>query len=214
MNVSKIFLALFFCSVASVTGFAAEKEDGQDVSGESATYASGGTLILSSDSDEVDPRISQFEAWKKIIFNLPEDIEDWSSPIHCAAFRGMCETLKIMCSSGNFDVDLCDESGSSALFFAIVSWDKRCVVTLLNHGASLTVKNKFGLTPLDVAELIECDGIFEYLKAVISKSPRTPKTKKRVRAFEEDAEDEETSNPKTPKTSPRDCRRGKSFKRF
>jgi len=57
-----------------------------------------------------------------------------------------------------------DSDGNTPLHLAVHNDNPQCVKLLLNHGASITTKNKEGKTPLDIAEEKKYDECLELLQ--------------------------------------------------
>ena len=84
------------------------------------------------------------------------------SALHCAAKAGFLKVIDVLLENGA-DIDAVDHNGESPLFEAIRSTiknrDKQRATTeaLLNNRANINLKNKRGLTPLQIAQQMRRD---------------------------------------------------------
>lgn len=99
----------------------------------------------------------------------PKRKQDGSTPMQLAAWEGKLDVVAYLVGKGA-DVNSLTDSGENALF-GCVRWGRGEVVKLLiDKGANTTMKNKKGMTPLDVAREKEAkgekrDGIIAALEA-------------------------------------------------
>lgn len=94
------------------------------------------------------------------LLKLGADIDVRSSKgktaLHCAAKAGFLKVIEVLMENGA-DIDATDNNGETPLFEAIRSTIKNrekqraALETLLTKGANANVKNRMGLTPLQVA---------------------------------------------------------------
>ncbi|KAL2537023.1 ankyrin repeat-containing 2B [Forsythia ovata] len=97
-----------------------------------------------------------------------EEVNDEESIVHHTASVGDVKGLKKALADGA-DKDEEDSEGRTALHFALWIW-KDCVELLLKNGASVTLQNLDGKTPIDVAKLNnqdEDDQEFSYVRWII-----------------------------------------------
>jgi len=74
------------------------------------------------------------------------------TPLMRAVDNRHTESIKILLVEGQAGVNFKDESGNSALHFAVANKQRDVVKLLLNHGANPTQANRDGITPIDLAE--------------------------------------------------------------
>ena len=68
----------------------------------------------------------------------------------CAALEGRTETVKALLRKGA-DVNAKDDSGRTALMFAVINLHGQTVKVLLEHGADVNARDDDGATPLMLA---------------------------------------------------------------
>ena len=85
-----------------------------------------------------------------------------------AAAKGNHKTLaKALLTRKEIDVSLTDSRGCTALHYVATHTNNNALSFarhLLNHGASIKVKNKEGKTPLDIAKFNQSDAMINLLK--------------------------------------------------
>lgn len=81
----------------------------------------------------------------------------WVTPLSTAAFYGASDCVEFLLTL-SIDVNAAPgERGDTALHNAAMVCSPRCVEALLAKGADPTIRNKWGMTPLDLAEGAGCN---------------------------------------------------------
>ena len=106
------------------------------------------------------------------LLKLGADIDVRSSKgktaLHCAAKAGFAKVIDVLIDNGA-KIDAIDNHGETALYEAIRSTIRKrekqraALVALLNHGANPNIKNKRGLTPLQVAKQVRKEDASEII---------------------------------------------------
>ncbi|CAG0889062.1 unnamed protein product [Darwinula stevensoni] len=73
------------------------------------------------------------------------------TPLHLAVIGNHVNVVEQLTASANIQIHSATESGSTALHFAAVSGNNAIVMHLLQHGAKVNAKDKFGMTAFDMA---------------------------------------------------------------
>lgn len=115
------------------------------------TLLSAGADVNSLSAGSIEPFPEDRKKWSK----LPSDFEkaDWvRSPIHNAASWGHDEVLKSLIESGAIVDAKCGHSPhSTAVNLAARSGHTKCMEILLAHGASISICDSRGNSPLQIA---------------------------------------------------------------
>ena len=92
------------------------------------------------------------------------------NPVIHAARHGQTECLRMLLSAGMSDyLSLSNREGNTSLIVAAKDGHRSCVELLLRRGADINIKNKGGLTAMDMAEKFEQNIITSILKGLIQK---------------------------------------------
>lgn len=86
------------------------------------------------------------------------DVYGWT-PLMRALSGEYRETAEVFLGLPDVDLDVQEESGNTALHLAAAAGDAEAVRDLLERGASPTVMNHLGMTPLDVALSLGREGV-------------------------------------------------------
>ncbi|KIW67200.1 hypothetical protein PV04_06467 [Phialophora macrospora] len=81
--------------------------------------------------------------------------------LHLAVQHGRRNVVRLLTKTYQVDVSLCDATGQTALHLAIMHCGERqdIIEMLLQRGADVNAKNKFGKSPLDLAEAYQVDPV-------------------------------------------------------
>ena len=95
------------------------------------------------------------------------------TPLHYAVHHldpSCIDSLKILnlVAATSDDVDARDGEGNTALHYAAYKGSIAAIITLLFHGARLSIKNKKGQTPVDLAEVDSVKDAFTVWKVINS----------------------------------------------
>ena len=86
-----------------------------------------------------------------------------SNPLMLAAWNGSLETVKYLLSKKRSAINETNKFGESALFYAVRFGHLQVVQYLVEQGADLSIKDKWGKTPLDIAKVQKCYEVVKFL---------------------------------------------------